>query len=133
MNKYFLDFINQLPGLKDLSDNDFGFIVRNKIFDFFLLHHAPLFFKNDCFLFLENNIQYSKKWMDQITGKKFADELFRFCREWNKLKLTLKESTLVIPAVITKFTYGKAISKFYICCVDVYQFIFHLYIYLFIY
>jgi hypothetical protein len=107
MNKNFLEFINQLPGLKDLSDNDFGLIARNKIFEYFLLHHAPLFMNNDCFIFLQNNIHYSRKWMNQFAGTKFTDDLFRFCNELNRLKLTVKESALIIPVVITTFTYGQ--------------------------
>lgn len=105
INKNFLEFLNHMPGLNKISDNDFGIIVRSKIFEYFLLQHAPLFIRNDCYVMLSTSVQYSRNWMNQIAGTQFTDHLFSFAHELNTLKLTPRESAMILPAVLTTFTY----------------------------
>ena len=101
-----------MPGLRELSDNDFGIIARNKIFEYFLLQNASLFVNNERFsLIILPNVQYSKRWMDQIAGTGFTDNLFMFAEELIKLKLTMKEYALILPVVLTTFTYGMFVYK----------------------
>ena len=104
--KNLIAFAREIPGLNELSQVDFNLIINNKVFDFFILRHAPLFINGESFMMLPNNIQYTRKWMNQVIGQEMADDLFNFSTRFNKLGLTTKEMALLYPLVLTGNIYG---------------------------
>lgn len=99
--KNLIAFAREIPGLNELTQTDFNLIINNKVFDFFILRHAPLFINGESFMMLPNNIQYTRKWMNLVIGQEMTDDLFSFSTSFNKLGLTTKEMALLYPLVLT--------------------------------
>lgn len=104
--KNLIAFAREIPGLNELTQTDFNLIINNKVFDFFILRHAPLFINGESFMMLPNNIQYTRSWMNQVIGNEMTDDLFSFSTRFNKLGLTTKEMALLYPVVLTGNIYG---------------------------
>lgn len=106
--KSLIAFAREIPGLNELNPDDFNLIINNKIFDFFILRNAPLFINGESFMVLPNEIQYTRKWMNQVIGVEMTNNLFDFTNRFNKLGLTTKELALLYPLILT----GKIYSNF---------------------
>jgi len=114
--KNLISFATQIPGLSELNQADFNLIINNKVFDFFILRNAPLFINDESFMVLPNNIQYTRRWMNQVIGTEMTDDLFCFASRFNQMGFTVKEMALIYPYVLTGFVYGifTFILKFYL-------------------
>lgn len=106
--KSLIAFAREIPGLNELNPDDFNLIINNKVFDFFILRNAPLFINGESFMVLPNEIQYTRKWMNQVIGVEMTNNLFDFTNRFNKLGLTTKEIALLYPLILT----GKIYSNF---------------------
>nr|ASL70613.1 nuclear receptor [Brachionus koreanus] len=91
----------EIPGLNELCQKDLTNLVNNRLFDYFLIKHAPLFINGESYLMLPNKIQYTKSWMLRIIGREMVDTIFQFAHEFNSLKMTAKEIALMYPFVLT--------------------------------
>jgi hypothetical protein len=99
--KNFISFAKEVPGLNELGSKDFTTIVNNRLFDYFIIKHAPLFIDGESFMMLPNNIQYSRDWLNKVVGEEMTNALFEFSEEFNSLNMTTKETALLIPFVLT--------------------------------
>jgi hypothetical protein len=99
--KNFVTFAKQIPGLNELSNQDLNFIINNRLFDYFIIKHAPLFINGESYMLLPNSFQYSKYWLEKVVGKEMTSAMFDFSTELNGLKLTSKEIALMLAYVIT--------------------------------
>lgn len=94
-------FAKEVPGLNELNETDFATIINNKLFDFFVIMNSILFINGESYLYLPNNVHYSRYWLNKIKGKATTDALFEFVTELNELGLTNKEKALLIVLVFT--------------------------------
>ena len=99
--KNFISFAKEVPGLNELSSKDFTTIVNNRLFDYFIIKHSPLFIEGESYMMLPNNIQYSRQWMNRVVGEEMTNALFEFSEEFNSLNMTTKETALLVPFVLT--------------------------------
>lgn len=99
--KCLISFAKEIPGINELNQTDFTNLVNNRIFDYFIIKHAPLFINGESYLMLPNQIQYTRSWMERIIGKEMVDSMFKFAEEFNLLKMTSKEIALMYPFVLT--------------------------------
>jgi hypothetical protein len=99
--KNFISFAKEVPGLNELSSKDFTTIVNNRLFDYFIIKHSPLFIEGESYMMLPNNIHYSRQWMNKVVGEEMTNALFEFSEEFNSLNMTTKETALLIPFILT--------------------------------
>nr|ASL70502.1 nuclear receptor [Brachionus rotundiformis] len=99
--KNLITMCKEIPGLNELCQNDLTNLVNNRLFDYFLIKHSPLFINGESYLMLPNMIQYTRKWMLRIIGAEMVDIIFKFAHEFNSLKMTTKEMALLYPFVLT--------------------------------
>ncbi len=100
--KCLISFAKEIPGLNEISQKDLTLIINNKLFDYFMIKHAPLFINNESFCMLPNNIQYTRKWMSIVVGDEMVEKMFEFANEFNSLRMTTKEVALMFPFVFTE-------------------------------
>ena len=103
--KCLISFAKEMPGLNEISQKDLTLIINNKLFDYFIIKHSPLFINGESYCMLPNNIQYSRKWMSRVVGVEMVDRMFEFADEFNSLRMTSKEIALLFPFVFT--SHGK--------------------------
>nr|ASL70580.1 nuclear receptor [Brachionus plicatilis] len=99
--KSLIGICRDTPGLNELAQKDLTNLVNNRLFDYFLLKHSPLFINGESYLMLPNMIQYTRTWMLRIIGQEMVETIFRFAEEFNSLKMTNKEIALMYPFVLT--------------------------------
>ncbi len=99
--KNFVTFAKQIPGLSELSTQDLNYIIDNRLFDYFMIKHAPLFINDESYMILPNGFQYSRYWLEKIVGKEMTSAMFEFSAELNALTLTPKETALLLAYLIT--------------------------------
>lgn len=94
-------FAKEIPGLNELSSHDFATIINNKLFDYFIIMNSVLFINGESYLFIKEDLQYTRYWMDKIKGKTKNDLLFDYADDLNALELTTKEKALLIAHLFT--------------------------------
>ena len=96
-----IKFGKEIPGLNELNASDFAEIINTKIFDFFMIVNSVMFINGESYLYLPNDMMYTRNWMNMIRTKEVADPLFEFMDIFNKLNLTKKEKGLLIALDFT--------------------------------
>lgn len=99
--KLVIKFSKQVPGLNEINESDFATIINNKLFDFFIITNSSLFIDGESYLYLPNNIQYTRSWMNKIKGVEVTDKLFAFVDDFNSLYFSNKEKALLITLLFT--------------------------------
>jgi hypothetical protein len=90
-----------LPGFKDIKTHDTASLIKSKIPFHYAIKYAPLFIDGEFYHFLDNGIQYIVPHLYLTLGNKFTNELCRFFEDFNKLNLTKRETSLILPLVLT--------------------------------
>ncbi|CAF2123009.1 unnamed protein product [Rotaria magnacalcarata] len=98
--KNFITFAREMPAINEIDLDDFNKIMNNRLFDFWLIKHAPLIHNNESYIMLPNGLQYTRQWMNHIMGEKMVETMFEFARKFNELNLTQEEYALIFPIVI---------------------------------
>ena len=99
--KNLVSFAKELPGLNELGSSDFACILNGKLFDFFILTNSCLFINGESYLKLNEEYNYSRYWMYQITERRKIDSMFEIAEMINEFPMTEKEKALLIPLVLT--------------------------------
>lgn len=99
--KCLITLVREIPGLNEISQKDLTTIINNRLFDYFIIKHSALFINGESFMMLPNNIQYTRKWMNCIIGEEMVDAMFKFATEFNSLRMTSKEISLIYPFIFT--------------------------------
>ncbi|CAF1073998.1 unnamed protein product [Brachionus calyciflorus] len=99
--KNLIDLCKEIPGLNELGQKDLTNLVNNRLFDYFLIKHSPLFINGESYMMLPNKIQYSRYWMKRVISNDMIESMFKFADEFNSLKMTTKEVALMYPFVLT--------------------------------
>lgn len=100
--KNLISFSKEIPGLNEVCQKDLTTLVNNRLFDFFIIKHSPLFINGESYMMLPNQIQYTRAWMVKIIGGEMVDKMFEFAEEFNCLNMTAKEIALMYPLVFTE-------------------------------
>ncbi|CAF1500203.1 unnamed protein product, partial [Didymodactylos carnosus] len=80
-----------IPAVNEICSEDFFKIMNNRIFDFWMIEKAPLFYKEESYLLLTNGIHYSRAAMEAIVGKNTVKEMHEFANRLRMFKLTIVE------------------------------------------
>jgi len=94
-------FAREIPGLNEISNNDFSIIINNRLFDFYIIMNSVLFINGESYMYLKDDIVYTREWHNKIKGKEKTDGLFEFAEFFNSLNFTVKEKALLIAYVFT--------------------------------
>ncbi len=94
-------FAREIPGLNEISNNDFSIIINNRLFDFYIIMNSVLFINGESYMYLKDDIVYTREWHNKIKGKEKTDALFSFAEFFNSLNFTTKEKALLIAYVFT--------------------------------
>lgn len=98
--KRLLEFAQDTMGLNELNSVDFTRILNNRVFDFWMILHYPLFYENESYVMTSTGLQYSRSFMNNFIGKKTTDYLHEFCQQLHALNLTQVEHSLIIPIIL---------------------------------
>jgi len=98
--KNLIAFAREMPAVNEIGLDDFHKMMNNRLFDFWLIKHAPLIRNNESYMMLPNGLQYTRQWMTRIIGEEMVQTMFDFARKFNNLQLTDQEHALIFPAVI---------------------------------
>ncbi|CAF0780696.1 unnamed protein product [Adineta ricciae] len=98
--KNLITFAREMPAVNEIDADDFHKIMNNRLFDFWLIKHAPLICHNESYMMLPNGLQYTREWMNKIIGEEMVQTMFQFANNYNQLHLTHEEHALVFPVVI---------------------------------
>ncbi|CAF0918935.1 unnamed protein product [Rotaria sp. Silwood1] len=98
--KNLIAFAREMPAINEIDPDDFHKIMNNRLFDFWLIKHAPLIGNNESYMMLPNGLQYTRQWMNKIIGEEMVQTMFDFANKFNALRLTHEEHALIFPVVI---------------------------------
>ncbi|UJR36452.1 hypothetical protein I4U23_029175 [Adineta vaga] len=98
--KNLITFAREMPAVNEIDADDFHKIMNNRLFDFWLIKHAPLICNNESYMMLPNGLQYTREWMNKIIGEEMVQTMFQFANKYNELQLTHEEHALIFPVVI---------------------------------
>ncbi|CAF1423746.1 unnamed protein product [Adineta steineri] len=98
--KNLITFSREMPAINEIDSDDFHKMMNNRLFDFWMIKHAPLLQNNESYIMLPNGLQYTRKWMNKIIGEDMVEIMFEFAQKFNALKLTQEEYALIFPVVI---------------------------------
>ncbi|CAF1161154.1 unnamed protein product [Adineta ricciae] len=98
--KNLITFARQMPAINEIDQDDFHKIMNNRLFDFWMIKHAPLYCQNESYIMLPNGLQYTRQWMIKIIGEDMVEAMFTFAKKFNALNLTQEEYALVFPVII---------------------------------
>ena len=94
-------FGRDVPGLDKLGSADFATIVNTKIFDYYMIVHSSLFINEESYLYIDNQLIYTRHRMNTIRPKDVVDKLFECTRVFNELNMTKKEKAILIVLIFT--------------------------------
>jgi hypothetical protein len=98
--KNLIAFAREMPAINEIDAENFHKIMNNRLFDFWLIKHAPLIRNNESYMMLPNGLQYTRQWMNKIIGEEMVHTMFEFAHKFNSLHLTHEEHALIFPVVI---------------------------------
>ncbi|CAF1006532.1 unnamed protein product [Rotaria magnacalcarata] len=98
--KNLIAFAREMSAINEIHSDDFHKIMNNRLFDFWLIKHAPLIGNNESYMMLPNGLQYTRRWMNKIIGEEMVQTMFEFANKFNSLRLTHEEHALIFPVVI---------------------------------
>ncbi|CAF1057702.1 unnamed protein product [Rotaria sordida] len=98
--KNLISFSREMPAINEIDFDDFHKIMNNRLFDFWLIKHAPLIRNNESYIILPNGLQYTRQWMNRIIGEEIVEAMFELARKYNELNLTQEEYALIFPVII---------------------------------
>ena len=102
VSKVLVRYAKEMPGFAQLSKRDFDKMTNKRLYDYILIKNAFLFIDGEYYWQLPNGIQYSRANVRLIIGEYLTNLMFDFEYELDKLKMTKKELTLMIPVVISR-------------------------------
>jgi hypothetical protein len=94
-------FGKHLPGLNELNAADFSLIIEKKIFDYFMISNSILFIDGESYMYITEDVVYTRYWQNMLRTKEVVDPLFEFMAVFNPLNLTKKEKALLIALIFT--------------------------------
>ncbi|CAF4377245.1 unnamed protein product, partial [Rotaria sp. Silwood2] len=92
--KNLITFAREMPAINEIDFDDYHKIMNNRLFDFWLIKHAPLIRNNESYIMLPNGLQYTRQWMNKIIGEEMVEIMFEFAKKFNELNLTQEEYAL---------------------------------------
>lgn len=98
--KNLIAFAREIPAVNEFDPEDFQTIINNRLFDFWMIKHAPLMRQNESYTMLPNGLQYTRRWMTEIIGEEMVTNIFQFANQLNALELKAEEYALVFPIII---------------------------------
>jgi len=98
--KNLIAFAREIPAINEFDPEDFQTIINNRLFDFWMIKHAPLMRQNESFTMLPNGLQYTRRWMTEIIGEEMVTNIFQFATQLNSLELKDEEYALLFPIII---------------------------------
>jgi hypothetical protein len=66
IQKHLIELTREIPGLADLKENDLNMLINKRSFEYYLIRNAPLFINNECFIYLSNEIRFTRKSMVKV-------------------------------------------------------------------
>ncbi|CAF1071634.1 unnamed protein product, partial [Brachionus calyciflorus] len=97
-------FINKLPGFDRLDKRDMNAMMNDNFFPILGYRSYKLFLEDDCFLMLDENIQYDKKVVSLIFGDEIQKKGFDYSFRIRSFKLTEVEVALSAAFILTTFS-----------------------------
>lgn len=94
-------FCKEMPGINELTQNDFSAILNNKLFEMFIIIHSKYFIDGESYLRLSNDVHYSRYWMNKVKGVKKTQATFELAEMLNEANMTEKERALLLPLMMT--------------------------------
>lgn len=94
-------FCKEMPGINELPHDCFSAVLNDKIFEIFFITNSKFFIGEESYLRLNNNVHYSRYWMNKVKGKKKTDASFELAEVLNGFHMTEKEKALLLPLMMT--------------------------------
>ncbi|CAF0957751.1 unnamed protein product [Brachionus calyciflorus] len=97
-------FINNLPGFDRLDKHDMNVMMNDNFFSILGYRTYKLFLEDDCFLMLDENIQFDKKIASFVLGDDIQKRVFKYCFKITSFNLTEVEIALSTAFILTTFS-----------------------------
>jgi hypothetical protein len=105
----FVSYIKILPGLTKICQKDLEKLVKDKLFEFFIMVNLKQFRNDNCYIILPNGQQLNNILIEKLIGYEFLRTTFKIVKEITKLNMSSKEIALFLPFILTNF--GKNVNQ----------------------
>ncbi|CAF0808240.1 unnamed protein product [Brachionus calyciflorus] len=96
-----MNTIRCLPGFDRFSMKDMQQVLSEQLIVIFGLRTLNLFIKDDYFLMLDENIQFSKNVASTLLGESVCQKVIDFFFNLKSMNLTTQELSLLVPFILT--------------------------------
>ncbi|CAF0926195.1 unnamed protein product [Brachionus calyciflorus] len=97
-------FINNLPGFDRLDKHDMNVMMNDNFFSLLAYRSYKLFLEDDCFLMLDEKVQFDKNVASIILGDEIQIKGFSHCFKMTSFRLTEIEIALSAAFIFTTFS-----------------------------
>lgn len=101
--KNFISYIKILPGLNEICHDDLEIVVKEKLFEFFIIINLKQFINDECFIMLPNGQRFKNSLIEKYLGFEFKRTLFEIVDKINNLNLSCKELSIFLSIILTNF------------------------------
>ncbi len=101
--KNFISYIKIMPGLNELNQNDLEIIVKEKLFEFFIMINLKQFIDGECYIMLPNGQHFKRILIEKLLGYDFSRIIFKIVEEINQMNMNCKEIALLLSIILTNF------------------------------
>ena len=101
--KNFISYIKILPGLNEICHDDLEIVVKEKLFEFFIIINVKQFINDECFIMLPNGQRFKNSLIEKYLGFEFKRTLFEIVDKINNLNLSCKELSIFLSIILTNF------------------------------
>jgi hypothetical protein len=97
-----VQFARAVPGLSDINSVDFNKITHDKIFDYTYIVNSIFAIDGEFYSYVTEDTIYTRFWMNKFRSKIVIDKLFEFFALFTPLRLTKKETALLVAQIFTR-------------------------------
>ncbi|CAF1580742.1 unnamed protein product, partial [Didymodactylos carnosus] len=90
----------KIPGTNEINAEDFQKMMLHRGMDYYMLKYSCILVNGECYQIYPNGLQYTRRWMTQMHGKKMVSRMFDFANKFNNLNLHEQELALIYPIVL---------------------------------
>jgi hypothetical protein len=105
--KSFIAYIKIMPGLSELNQKDLEIIVKEKLFEFFIIINLKQFVNGECYVMLPNGQHFKTILIENLLGHEFLRITFEIVDQIKKMKMNCKELSLLLSIILTNFGMNK--------------------------
>jgi len=93
-------YMIELPGFSSFNESDFSYLINEHLNEFLYIKNSEILIKKDFKINQNDQTEFIKKGILKFFGSKFCDCMFKLNELFNKLELTDREISLIIPVLL---------------------------------